>query len=464
MLFSSLLFLFLFLPLVLVVYYLMPRRLRNAVLFAANLIFYGFGEPVFVLLMLFSVALNWGGGLWISRLEEASPGRKAVLILTVCMNLLLIGIFKYAGLIGDTLRLIPPLAGLPILEIPLPIGISFYTFQAMSYVIDVYRGDCAPQRSALRFGTYISLFPQLIAGPIVRYRDVADQLEDPFRESAALFSEGAGLFLVGLAKKVLLANPMGEIWTALTGDPACIGTLGAWAGLWAFSMQLYFDFSGYSDMARGLGKLFGFEFCENFRYPYTARSMTDFWKRWHLSLTTWFRDYVYIPLGGSRRGSARTLLNLLIVWFLTGLWHGASWNFVLWGLYNFVLLVLERQWLGKLLQRKGMTVPAHLYALLAIHLIWPVFGIDSFAVSRVYYRAMFTLSAASPETLSLLWGGLPTAIIGVAASLPEGRRMWLRIPEKPRAALSGLLCLLALVLCTGMLVNDSYNPFLYFRF
>ena len=461
MLFSSLLFLFVFLPVVLLLYYCCPKRFRCGFLLAANLVFYACGEPVFVLLMLFSILLNWGGGLLAARCRE--KGRGAVLFGVVLLNLLLLGFFKYAGMIGDTLRMLPPLAGLPALEIPLPIGISFYTFQSMSYVIDVSRGDCEAQRNPVVFGTYVSLFPQLIAGPIVRYRDVEAELADPGRESFALFGDGAALFFVGLAKKVLLANPLGKLWTLCAADPQAAGAPGAWIGAAAFAMQIYFDFSGYSDMARGLGLLFGFHFCENFNYPYTASSVSDFWRRWHMSLTSWFRDYVYIPLGGNRRGTARTLFNLTVVWFLTGLWHGASWNFAAWGLYYAVILIAERLFLGKLL-KKLPGFAAHLWVLFCVLIGWVLFAVEDVNGITEYLSVMFAGGGLSRETAVPLLGGIPLMLAGVLACLPAGRKLWERLPGRAAQILSLCFCVLSALLCTASLIRDSYNPFLYFRF
>ncbi len=462
MLFSSLLFLYLFLPVVLGFYYLLPHRWRNGFLFLANLIFYGFGEPVFVLLMLCSVLINWAGGLLVAR-SQTESARCKILVLTLVINLGLLGTFKYAGFLSDTLRLLPPLSGLPEIHIPLPIGISFYTFQAMSYVIDVYRGDCTVQKSYFRFGTYISLFPQLIAGPIVRYCDVAEQLENPYRESAEMFGRGGETFLVGLAKKVLLANPMGLLWTTISADPSSLGTLGAWAGVAAYSLHIYFDFSGYSDMAKGLGRMFGFEFCDNFNYPYVARNVSDFWRRWHMSLTTWFRDYVYIPLGGNRRGTTRTLLNIFLVWALTGLWHGASWNFVLWGLFYGVLILLERVFLNKFLQKLPVILQ-HVYTLVMINLGWTLFALEDLSVTLNYLGCMFHIQASSNMVKLQLISYLPLAFVGVFACLPIGRRLWFKLSDHSRNIVGGILALLTLALCTAALVSDSYNPFLYFRF
>ena len=461
MLFSSLLFLFVFLPAVLLLYYLCPRRFRCGFLLAANLVFYACGEPLFVLLMLFSVLLNWGGGLLAARCR--GKARTAAVWGTVAVNLLLLGFFKYAGLIGDTLRLLPPLAGLPRLEIPLPIGISFYTFQSMSYVIDVGRGDCEAQKNPVVFGTYVSLFPQLIAGPIVRYRDVERELGDPGRESFGMFGDGAALFFVGLCKKVLLANPLGEIWTLCAADPGAAGAAGAWAGAAAFAMQIYFDFSGYSDMARGLGLLFGFRFGENFNYPYTAASVGDFWRRWHMSLTAWFRDYVYIPLGGNRRGTVRTLVNLTVVWFLTGLWHGASWNFAAWGLYYAGILIAERLFLGRLLDKLPAAL-SRLYVLFCVLIGWIFFAVEDVGGIAAYLSAMFAGGGVSRPVAVQLIGSVPLMLAAAAACLPLGKRLWDGLPPKAARILSPVFCVLSAVLCTASLIRDSYNPFLYFRF
>ena len=461
MLFSSLVFLFFFLPVVLAGYYLIPRSLRNAFLLLADLVFYGFGEPAFVLLMLFSIVINYAGGLLISR--GRGRARRFALAGTLAVNLLLLGIFKYAGFLSDTLRLLPPLSGIPVIAIPLPIGISFYTFQSMSYLIDVYREDCAPQRNILTFGAYISLFPQLIAGPIVRYRDVERELADPHRESAGAFSLGAELFLVGLSKKVLLANPLGALWNRLSASPEALGTMGAWVGAVAFSLQLYFDFSGYSDMACGLGRMFGFTFCQNFNYPYTARSVSDFWRRWHMSLTGWFRDYVYIPLGGSRCPVPRALLNIAIVWMLTGLWHGASWNFVLWGLYYAVLLILEKRFFGRLLERLSPVV-GRVYTLLLVVVGWMLFALEDAGQLKQYLAAMFTLEIRPAAELVWLTAYLPLLAVAVLACLPVIKQRFLALSERVKRPLAAVLSVFALLLCTAALVSDSYNPFLYFRF
>ncbi len=463
MLFSSLVFLFLFLPLVLGVYYLLPRRCRNVFLLIANLVFYWFGEPAFVLLMVFSIIINFAGGLLIARIR-AGKYKRTALVATLGINLLLLGIFKYAGFIGDTLRLLPPFKGLPVLDIPLPVGISFYTFQGMSYLVDVYRDDCTAQKNFVTFGSYISLFPQLIAGPIVRYRDVAEELNNSYRESAEAFSTGAELFLVGLAKKVLLANPLGSLWNQLSSTSGDIGTVGAWCGAIAFSLQLYFDFSGYSDMACGLGKMFGLTFRENFNYPYLAASVTDFWRRWHMSLTTWFRDYVYIPLGGNRRSLPRVLLNITIVWALTGLWHGASWNFVLWGLYYAVILIMEKLFLLEALERMPGIV-SRVYTLVIVVFGWMLFALEDTAQLMAYLPKMFGQDASMGGwAASIIGAYVPLLAVAMFACTPVAKKKFQSLPDGLRRVVEGALSVVALVLCTSALVSDSYNPFLYFRF
>ena len=373
MVFSSFVFLFVFFPAVFLVYYALPKKFRNAFLLLSDLVFYGWGEPVLISLMLVSILFNYVVGLLLEKFDGADKKRKAVLIISLVVDLGLLAFFKYADFTVRNLNALLPAANLAPPHIPLPVGISFYTFQIMSYTIDVFRRETKAQRSIIAFGAYGSLFPQLIAGPIVRYRDVDDQLQSR-RENLPQIAQGIQLFLLGLAKKVLLANPMGTLWDELRAMPDG-GAVAAWCGVIAFSLQIYFDFSGYSDVARVCGFLFGFSFLQTSDSPYVSKSITEFWRRWHISLGTWFREYVYIPLGGNRRGKARQLVNILIVWMLTGLWHGASWNFVLWGLYFGVLLIVEKLFLLKLLQ-KIPAVFSHLYALLFIALGWVLFAFD----------------------------------------------------------------------------------------
>ncbi len=475
MLFSSLEFLYLFLPLTLLVYFAVPLRFRNPVLLVFSLVFYGWGEPIYVFLMIFTILVDYGAGLLIER--AATPkGRKAWLVAAIVINLLLLAFFKYSGFILDNLRRIPALSGLPVFSVALPIGISFYTFQALSYVIDVYRKEVAAQKDAVAFGTYVTLFPQLIAGPIVRYSDVdADLTHRTHSVSAA--ASGARTFVCGLCKKVLLANTAGAIWASMRDMPTAEQTaLGAWLGIICFTIQIYFDFSGYSDMAIGLGRILGFRFPENFFYPMTARSITDYWRRWHITLSTWFREYVYIPLGGNRCGKGRTFLNLLIVWLLTGLWHGANWNFVLWGLYFFLLLAAERLFLSRLLEKLPRAV-GHVWTLLCVIFSFYIFVFDgslptlSGKAALSYLGVMF--GAGNTRLCDATFGyellrNLPFLALCIVGMTPLVKKTFWRLYEKGHARvgawLSVVLSLLGLLLSTAYLVDSAYNPFLYFRF
>lgn len=465
MTFASLVFLYLFLPLVLLAYYLSPRRWRNGLLLAASLVFYGWGEPAFLPVILLSAFMNYVFGRLIEKHRDRLGRARLLAVLAVVLDLLLLVVFKYTGFLADSLAALFP--GLDIVApvIPLPLGISFYTFQVVAYVIDVYRRQVAPQKSFIQFATFMSFFPQLIAGPIVRYQDVRDQLSAR-KETLDRFAAGIRLLGVGLCKKVLVANPMGLLWETVKVSDC--GALGAWAGAAAFAFQIYFDFSGYSDMARGLGRLFGFELPENFRYPYTAVSVTDFWRRWHITLSGWFRDYVYIPLGGSRRGKGRTICNLLVVWALTGLWHGASWNFLLWGLYYFVLLAAEKLFVGRLLAGCPVVL-ARVYTLAAVAFGWVLFAFTDFAAMGDYIARMFggAGSGAGSAWADLL-GFLPLLLAAALASLPLGRKLYGRLSAGRAAGLLPVtetaVLLLFFLLSTAALVSQSYNPFLYFRF
>ena len=465
MVFSSLPFLFFFLPATLLLYFLVPDRAKNAVLLGVSLLFYGYGEPVYILLMLGSILLNYTAGRLLGAFDENEKRRKTVLILCVICNLLLLGFFKYASLFVSTVKLLPVFSFLPDPQIALPIGISFYTFQSMSYVIDTYRRNCAPQKNLITFGTYVALFPQLIAGPIVRYVDVEWQLQHR-THSMQMFSNGVRLFLFGLCKKVLLANALGRIWEQCKATADANSILAAWLGILAFTMQIYFDFSGYSDMAVGLGKLFGFSFVRNFDYPYTASSITEFWRRWHISLGTWFREYVYIPLGGNRKGKARQCLNIFIVWGLTGIWHGASWNFLLWGLYFGVLLVMEKFFLLRLLKKAPRAV-GHLYTLLCVILGWVLFDFTRLGDMGRYFTNLFTAQNGlwSAASLDLLVHHLPLLVLSAAFCLPLARTVFTRLKNKRvYAVLEPLCAAAAFTLCVASLVSSTYNPFLYFRF
>lgn len=464
MVFSSLVFMFAYLPITLLAYYLVPRQGRNIFLFIVNLIFYGWGEPKLVLLMVFNIFFNYIGGWLVDKYRADAKKKKLFLILTCVLDIGILAVFKYTGMITETLNMLPFL-NIPELQISLPIGISFYTFQTMSYVIDIYRDDAPVSKNFINFGTYVALFPQLIAGPIVRYRDVAEQLVNR-RETLEMFTRGVKLFMVGLAKKVIIANTMGTLTTNIFATTDENGVVGTWVGMIAYTFQIYFDFSGYSDMACGLGNMMGFEFLKNFNYPYIAKSITDFWRRWHISLSTWFKEYVYIPLGGNRKGVKRQILNLLIVWGLTGLWHGAAYNFVLWGLYYGLLLILEKFVLKKFLDRLPSFVQ-HIYTLFIIIIGWGLFYFTDVGQLGEFMVDLFNFGngICGDQAFNLIMSNLPMLIIAAVASTPlaamlynrfeHTRFMW--IPET-------LYCMGVLAVSTASLVNQSYNPFLYFRF
>ena len=466
MVFSSTTFLLAFLPLVAILYYICPRKLRNGLLLVFSLLFYGWGEPKYILIMLFSTVFDYCNGLAIGhfRSKGRAGGAKAVLVISVVGNLAILGFFKYTDFAISNLNGLLGTA-IPALGLLLPIGISFYTFQTMSYTIDVYRDDAKVQRSLVNFGTFVTLFPQLIAGPIIKYKDLGDQI-DHRTHSPEQFASGVQIFVVGLAKKVLLANNIGKLWDTILALPAReLTTAGAWLGVAAFAFQLYFDFSGYSDMAVGLGRMLGFEFMRNFNYPYIAKSVTEFWRRWHISLGTWFREYLYIPLGGNRVSKPRLFFNLLVVWAATGIWHGASWNFLIWGLYFAVLLILEKAFLGKLLQKLPAALQ-HLYTLFLVLVSWAIFAVEDFGHMGAYLKAMFGLGGGltNDNVSYYFFSFLPMLIIAAVASTPLAAKLWKRLPEKPRLALLPILLLAGLVFSTAYLVDATYNPFLYFRF
>ena len=465
MVFSSLEFLFLFLPLVALLYFLCPGKLRNGLLLLASLLFYAWGEPVYVLVMLASILMNYGFGRLVDK--YSGKARKTALAFGVALNLLMLGVFKYTGFVMSNLRAVTGLE-LPMKEIALPIGISFFTFQAMSYVIDVYREKAAVQKNIFSFGLYISLFPQLIAGPIVRYSTVAEQIVSR-RTTPEMAAQGLKRFLTGLAKKVLLANSAGLLWTQLTEGGSALPAADAWLAAISFSLQIYFDFSGYSDMAIGLGLLFGFRFEENFNYPYISSTITEFWSRWHMSLGTWFKEYVYIPLGGNRKGKAKQIRNILIVWLLTGLWHGASWNFILWGVYYGLLLLAEKLLLKKLLEKAPAAV-RRLYTLLAVLFGWVLFANEDFTGLGQFLAGMFGANGgASPALPGLLAGNVLLLCVAAFASLPLGKKLAEGLRKKCGGS-AAFFCaetlwyLLLFLLSVASLVNSSYNPFIYFRF
>ena len=466
MVFASVPFLFVFLPAVLAAYFLCPRRWHNAVLLVFSLFFYAWGEPVYILLMLSSITVSFLAGRALGRAHTPAR-RRAVLSASVAYHLLTLGFFKYADFLIGTVNSLFGLS-LPLLSLPLPIGISFYTFQTLSYIVDVYRGVCAPQRRWDWLAMYVSLFPQLIAGPIVRYQTVEQQIAHR-TVSRAQCAEGVRRFTAGLVKKVLLANNIGLVFTQILGNGALPqSVLAAWVAVAAYTFQIYFDFAGYSDMAIGLGKLFGFTFEENFNLPYLSRSITEFWRRWHISLGTWFRDYVYIPLGGNRCGWGRQLFNIAVVWLLTGLWHGASWNFVLWGAYYAVLLMVEKLGLLRVLARLPRMLQ-HAYALFFIVVGWALFSCTEPGQLSGVFGALFGLSGVplyDASSLFLLKNNVLLWLLLVFASTASFARLHTHLLSRHWYA--EVLCPLglaaALLACTAFIVSGSFNPFLYFRF
>ena len=466
MLFSSIVFLFTFLPIILILYYLVPRPMKNVILLFGSLLFYAWGEPVYIFLMIFSILFNYICGLDIARNLKDPAAAKRSLIFTVAVNLCILGFFKYEGFVLDSLSAVLPV-DIPYRAMALPIGISFYTFQILSYIIDVYRGHVKVQTNLLDFALYVTMFPQLIAGPIVQYADVDRQLHVR-KESWGKFGEGSMFFIRGLAKKVLLANTIGMVYTEVAAlAPGKVSVLSAWIGCISYAFQIYFDFSGYSDMAMGLGKMFGFEFLKNFDYPYISQSITEFWRRWHISLGSWFREYVYIPLGGNRVPVIKHLRNLLIVWFLTGLWHGAAWNFVAWGLYYGLILILEKYFLSRVLERLPAVI-RHIYSLVLVLIGWVFFFSPTLGGAVDYIQLMFGVGAnglVDSEGLYLLTTNLLLLILLVIGSTPIVHRAYERVMAGRGKILANCVVYAAMfLLCIAYLVTETYNPFLYFRF
>ncbi|MBQ6171923.1 MAG: MBOAT family protein [Clostridia bacterium] len=473
MLFSSLLFLFCFLPVTLLIYYICPRGKKNAfkntVIFIASIIFYAWGEPMYIFLMLFTILHNYIFALFIDKYRQSRPkAAKALIIVSIILNIGCLGFFKYCNFFISNINNLFGL-GIDFLEIALPIGISFYTFQTMSYTIDVYRGITDVQKNPISFGAYVTFFPQLIAGPIVQYKTIAEQLDNRTDEYKK-FGDGVKIFTVGLAKKVLLANNIGALWDTVSTLPQSEMTVvTAWLGIIAFSFQIYFDFSGYSDMAIGLGRMFGFEFSINFNYPYISQSVTEFWRRWHISLGSWFKEYIYIPLGGNRVKTWRHILNIFVVWFCTGFWHGAGWNFIIWGLYFGVLLLIEKYFLFKWL----WSIPRifrHIYLLITVIIGWVFFAIEDMGVVGRYLATMFGFGGvpfADDRAIYLLYTNAVILVILIFASMPTIPFIKQKILpkfEKPVAVITIAACVVAWFLSTASLVSGSYNPFLYFRF
>ncbi len=486
MIFSSFVFLFFFFIITVGLYYILPKFLRNFLLVVTSLVFYAWGEPIYVLIMIFSILFNWIIGLCLEKVktnnkkksEEAianfqesnkhSIAEKILIIICCVVNLGALSFFKYTNFFIENINSLTSFS-IELFEIVLPIGISFYTFQTLSYVIDVYWGNVKVQKNLIDFATFVTMFPQLIAGPIVRYSDVEKQLKVR-NETSEMVANGILRFIIGLGKKVLLANKAGAIWDMVYSEiGGGINVSLAWIGAIAFSFQIYFDFSGYSDMAIGLGKMFGFEFPENFNYPYISSSITEFWRRWHITLSSWFREYVYIPLGGNRKGKGRQILNLLIVWCLTGFWHGASWNFILWGFYFFVLLMIEKLFLLKLFKKIPKLI-THIYSLFFIIIGWVIFSCTKLSEIGTYLKSMFSGPLVSSKSMYILSTNAILFIIMIVAATPLPKIFFNYLSKKMNMseglcfAFKATTCMFIFILCIAYLTGDSYNPFLYFRF
>lgn len=468
MVFSSLIFIFAFLPLTLLVYYFSPKKMRNFILLVASLIFYGWGEPIYISLMIFSIIFDYVASLFINKFRKHRAISKLIFIITLIVNLGLLVFFKYLGFLIDNINVIFAL-NINIEKLSLPVGISFYTFQIMSYVIDVYLNKVKVQKNIIDFGAYVTMFPQLVAGPIVQYSDICSQLKNR-TENLSQFANGIERFILGLGKKVLIANNIGAIWTTIKATPISeVSVASAWLGIIAFTFQIYFDFSGYSDMAIGLGKMLGFEFVENFNYPYISKSVTEFWRRWHISLGSWFREYIYIPLGGNRVGLQKQMRNLFIVWFTTGLWHGASWNFIFWGLYFGLFVFIEKLFLGKVLA-KGSKYISNLYTMLIVIIGWVFFDIDKLSDCFKYIKVMFGFSRhgfIDNTAIYYFYTNLILLVMAMICATPAMHNFTERFKQrfnKKGALTLSLIHMFILFLSTAYLVNQSFNPFLYFRF
>lgn len=465
MVFSEPVFMFLFLPVVLLIYYAVPFRFKNAVLFFTGLVFYSWGEPIYVLIMILSTLIDYLAGRVMDRFDDNKKIRKIALILSVAMNLSLLGVFKYSGFFINSLN---SAFGLSIFNpnLPLPIGISFFTFQSMSYTIDLYRRNITVQKSFIKFAAFVTMFPQIVAGPIVLYDDVARELDDRKIDFESL-SSGISTFICGLCKKVLIANSVGELWTTIKeAEYTTLPAATAWLGIIAFTLQIYFDFSGYSDMAIGLGKMLGFNFPQNFDYPYNSKTVSEFWRRWHMTLGGWFKSYVYFPLGGSKNGKAKTIRNLLIVWFLTGMWHGASWNFMIWGVYYGIILILEKFVFASVIKKLPVFV-TRIYTLLAVVIGWVIFEIYSPAAEFDFIGAMFGVSGSLYDTFTLNVLHNYSIILIIAAITASGLplKVWKKFTKNRKL---DSLCIIGeaagMTACIAYLVDASYNPFLYFNF
>ena len=466
MVFSSIVFLYIFLPIMLLIYFIVPNKFKNAVMILASLIFFAWGEIRYIFIMLLLAIMDYICGQKINKYFENKNKKKIFLFIDIGVNLLILFFFKYADFIITNINHITNL-DIPLLNIPLPIGVSFNTFQSLSYIIDVYRGTVKCEKSFYNYLAYTTLFPQIIAGPIVRYETVDEELEEK-NISIDNFTIGIKRFIIGLGKKVLIANNIGALWNIIEmGDYSNLTFVLSWFGIIAFALQIYFDFSGYSDMAIGLAKIFGMDFDENFNFPYISKSITEFWRRWHMTLSSWFKDYVYIPLGGNRKGFIKQIRNILIVWFLTGAWHGASWNFILWGLYFGVILILEKLFILKVLEKTGK-IFSHIYAIILILIGWVIFAFEDLSKIGTYFNAMFNINNfVNNETLYYVRNYGLITIIGILCStlLIKNFIEKLNKSDKKRYKILEIIFYMAIfILCTANLVSDSFNPFLYFRF
>ncbi|MCL2633415.1 MAG: MBOAT family protein [Oscillospiraceae bacterium] len=469
MVFSSLTFLFLFLPIFFLAYFVVPKFLRNSFLFISGLIFYAWGEPFYVFILILSTFMDYFAGLFIHKFDNKPALRKLGLIVSIVMNLSLLGLFKYGGFIAHNINL---LVGQELfnIDLPLPIGISFYTFQTMSYTIDLYKRKIKVQKNPMNFGAFVTMFPQIVAGPIVRYEDIAKELDNRKLKLDMVY-EGINRFIIGLGKKVLLANNIGMLWDTVKGtEISQLSVTAAWVGILAFTFQIYFDFSGYSDMAIGLGKILGFNFPENFDYPYTSRSISEFWRRWHMTLGNWFKSYVYFPMGGSRKGISRTLINLATVWLLTGIWHGAAWNFIVWGCLYGVVIIVEKLFLGKFLEKLPVGI-SMAYTMFLVILGWVLFSLPDLPTAWLYMGAMFGVGgsgeiiSSQAAYLIMNYSVIFTICIFACTDIFKNGKNWLE-KKFPAVINYGTIpvILLIFVFSAAYLVNAGYNPFLYFNF
>ncbi|AVP54836.1 alginate O-acetylation protein [Clostridium tetani] len=470
MVFSSLVFIFVFLPITLLTYYISPKKLRNLILLIASLIFYAWGEPIYIFLMMFTTVFSYFSSLFIDKYKNRKGTSLALFILSVMVNLGILCFFKYYGFFIDNINNLFSM-NINVKKLPLPVGISFYTFQTLSYVIDVYLEKVPVQKNIISFSTYVTMFPQLVAGPIVKYGDINKQLDNR-KESLDKFGDGVSYFIRGLSKKVLLANNLGLLWTTVKATSFTeISIFSAWLGIIAFTLQIYFDFSGYSDMAIGLGKFFGFELMENFNYPYISRSVTEFWRRWHISLGSWFREYVYIPLGGNRTGAIRQYRNLFIVWFLTGFWHGSNWNFIIWGLYFGVFITLEKVFILKWLNKIPKFI-SHFYTLIILIVGWAIFEFENTSLMFSYIKTMFGMGSnplIDNQSIYYLYTNLFLFMLAIIFSTPLPKKLFQRFIYNIKLRsfsklIVPIIYLILIFLCTTYLVNETYNPFLYFKF